>query len=269
MSSDTSATAASARALHLPAGGTLHRGRGSGLAPTPDSTDRRSFEGAYNAICRALLNGKLRPGTPLRERQLAEICGLTRGAVRKLLLRLSHEGKLEMFPNRGAFVPQPSRADIRQIYDSRKAVEAGLAALLATRVTPQQLSDLRAYVREEHRAQARGRRDESVKRAGGFHLEFARALGNAELTGIVQRLVSRTQMFVALYEPESDSGCAPDEHEAILEALTTRDSGCAAAAMVEHLNHVESRVVKHLDDEEPPQLADILRAAMVAELAGP
>jgi DNA-binding GntR family transcriptional regulator len=198
----------------------------------------------------------------LRERQLAEALQLTRGAVRKLLLRLAHEGKLQIFANRGAFVPQPSDADIRQIYEARKAVEAGLAAVLGVRITAPQIGDLRAHVRDERRAQRQGRRDESVKLAGKFHIELVRTLGNAELTGIVQRLVARTQMFVALFEPARESGCAPDEHEAIVEALAAHDAARAAAAMLDHLRRVEARVLEHIADEEPPAVVDILRAAL-------
>jgi DNA-binding GntR family transcriptional regulator len=222
-----------------------------------------STEAAYISISRALLEGRLRPGTPMRERQLAEVFGMTRGAVRNLLLRLAHEGKLQLFPNRGAFVPQPSAADIRQVYDARKAVEAGLVALLASRITSQQVAALRAHVREERRAQRNGRRDESVKLAGGFHIRLVEALDNFELAAVVQRLVSRTQMYVALFEPARDSSCAPEEHEAILEALALRDDGRAAAAMLDHLGQVESRVLQNVGVEEPPQLVDILRTALL------
>ncbi len=209
-----------------------------------------------------LLEGKLRPGTPLRERQLAEIFGLTRGAVRKLLLRLGHEGKLEMFTNRGAFVPQPTVADVRHVYDARKAVESGLVAILAPRMTAPQLTHLRSQVRKERRAQRLGKRNVSVKLAGSFHIELVQALGNDELTDIVRRLISRTQMFVALFEPARQSGCAPDEHEVILEALASRDPGRAVAAMIDHLQRVQVRVMQHLDEEPAPPLVDILRSAL-------
>lgn len=224
--------------------------------------DRRAEDIAYDAICKALLEGKLRPGTALRERHLAEVFGVTRGAVRKVLLRLGHEGKLQIFPNRGAYVPQPSGDDVRGVYDARKAVEAGLVALLASRITAMQLAQLRAHVRAERRAQSEGRRDESVKLAGAFHLELVRALDNAELGEIVQRLVARTQMFVALFEPARESGCAPDEHEAIIEALATHDAARAATAMLTHLQQVEERVSKHVDKREPPALATILRSVL-------
>ena len=228
----------------------------------PLESDRRAEDAAHEALSKVLLEGKLRPGTPLRERQLAEIFGLTRGAVRKLLLRLGHEGKLEMFTNRGAFVPQPTVAAVREVYDARKAVESGLVAILAPHMTAPQLARLRSGVHKERRAQRAGKRDESVRLAGDFHIELAQALGNGELTDIVRRLISRTQMFVALFEPARASGCAPDEHETILEALGSRDPARAVAAMTHHLQRVQTRVLQHVDEEAAPPLVDILRSAL-------
>lgn len=217
----------------------------------------------HEAISRALLAGKLPPGTPLRERYLAEQFGVTRGAVRKVLLRLGHEGKLEMHPNRGAFVPQPSVLDMEQIYGARKAVEAGVVALLASKIDDAGLARLRAHVKQERSAARAGAREESVRLAGGFHATLVEMLANPELAAIVQKLVARTQMFVALFEPARDSGCAPDEHEAIVAAFERRDPGAAVQAMLQHLGQVEERVKAHVQPEaESPELGDILRASM-------
>jgi DNA-binding GntR family transcriptional regulator len=225
-------------------------------------SDRRAEEAAHKALSKVLLEGKLRPGTPLRERQLAEIFGLTRGAVRKVLGRLGQEGKVQAFTNRGSFVPQPTIVDVQQVYDARKAVESGIVAMLTSRIATSQLARLRTQVQKERRAQRQGLRDESVQLAGGFHIELVQALGNDELTAILRRLISRTQMFVALFEPARESGCAPDEHEKILDALASGDNGRGVAAMIDHLHRVQMRVTQHIHDEHSPPLVDILRSAL-------
>jgi DNA-binding GntR family transcriptional regulator len=218
----------------------------------------------YEAVSRALLAGKLAPGTPLRERYLAEQFSVTRGAVRKVLLQLGHEGKLEILPHRGAFVPQPSVEDMASIYGARMAVEAGVVALLATSIQPAQLARLRAHARDERAAARRGLREESVRLAGAFHRMLVEMLDNPELGDIVHKLVARTQMFVALFESAHDSGCAPDEHEAIIAALERRDAGAAVQAMLKHLAQVQERVKAHVAAPEVPELGDILRASMRA-----
>lgn len=232
------------------------------LDASHSSPEQHGEEAVYAAISKSLLEGKLRPGTPLRERYLAELFGTTRGAVRKVLLRLAHEGRLETIPHRGAFVPRPTDADVRQVYDLRKAVETGMVTLLASRITVQQLAHLQAHVGWEQEAQCENQRAESVRLAGGFHVQLVQALDNKELTAIIERLIERTQMYVALFESAVDARCAPTEHEAIVEALAVKDGPRAAAAMLQHLQQIEERVIKHMGVQAPPDLGDILRAAL-------
>lgn len=211
----------------------------------PRSTAPRRPAGeddAYQAIGDALLNGRLRPGAPLRERQLATIFAVSRGCIRKVLHRLGHEGRLDLLHNRGAFVPRPSLAEAQAIYEARRALEAGIAAVLASQITGAQLAELRSHVASEHRAAASGRRGDAVRLAGGFHILTADLLGNAELAQSVRKLVSRTQLMVSLYEPRVAWSCGAEEHEKILAALDRRDAPAAMQAMLEHLALVEQRV---------------------------
>jgi DNA-binding GntR family transcriptional regulator len=141
----------------------------------PSEVDR-----AYDQICRALLQGKLRSGTQLRERQLAEVFGLTRGAVRKVLARLSAEGKVESVPNRGAFVPQPTSAQVRELYSARKAVEAGVAGVLAKHITPAQLQILRAHTAKQRNITTNSR-ETTVLLSVEFHIKLSQMIGSAQL----------------------------------------------------------------------------------------
>ncbi|MCA0326030.1 MAG: GntR family transcriptional regulator [Proteobacteria bacterium] len=218
-------------------------------------------DGLYRAISSSLLQGRLRPGTPLRERYLAEEFGVTRGLVRRVLSRLGQEGKLELHANRGAFVPQPTRDQVLDAYETRKALEAGMLMLLAASITPAQISRLRAHLEAERRASLLARRDESVRLAGGFHLLIADLLDNARLQELLKLLVAQTQMYVALFEPAQASGCAPDEHEPIVEALARGDASGAVHALLDHLTQVEQRVLSHLSHGQTP-VADILRSAL-------
>ena len=88
-------------------------------APSPHDASLSVEERIYASITSALLQGKLRPGTQLVERDLAAAFGCTRGALRKVLARLGFEGKLVLEANRGAFVPSPSEEGIRQVYRAR------------------------------------------------------------------------------------------------------------------------------------------------------
>jgi DNA-binding GntR family transcriptional regulator len=234
-------------------------------APADEQADAEvnaSEERLRDAITRSLLGGRLAPGTPLRERYLAQEFGVTRGAVRKVLAQLAQDGLLELHPNRGAFVPEPQPEEIRRAYEARIAVESGMVALLAESITAQQLSSLRSHVREEHRAGRKAERAESVTLSGDFHVVLAELFGNPLLVDIVQRLVRRTQVFVAVFEPSSASVHSPEEHEAVVSALAKRDGAAAVDLMTQHLRLVQQRVLAYVEKERSVPVAHILREAM-------
>lgn len=231
-------------------------------APSPELTeadDANVDERVYGAVSKALLSGKLRPGTPLRERALAEALGCTRGAVRKALARLGSEKRLVLEHNRGAFVPNPSIEDMRGIYRARRIVEAGLVTTLFGNLSREQVASLRKHVQAEQKAFKEGRREDAVRLAGDFHLLLAEMAQSEELLSYIRRLISNTELYKALYDSAEAASCAPREHEQIIEALATGKSlDKALEVALEHLDELEQRVIAGAAAEQEVDLATLL-----------
>lgn len=234
----------------------------SAPAPSPEPTDADGAnvdERVYAAVSKALLSGKLRPGTPLRERALAEALGCTRGAVRKVLARLGSEKRLVLEHNRGAFVPNPSIEDMRGTYRARRIVEAGLVTTLFGQLAREQVATLRKHVQAEQKAFKEGRREDAVRLAGDFHLLLAQMAGSEELLSYIGRLIANTELYKALYDSAEAASCAPREHEQIIDALTAGKSlDKALAVALEHLDELERRVIAGATAEQETDLATLL-----------
>ncbi|WP_422098049.1 GntR family transcriptional regulator [Variovorax sp.] len=234
----------------------------SAPAPSPEPTDADGAnvdERVYAAVSKALLSGKLRPGTPLRERALAEALGCTRGAVRKVLARLGSEKRLVLEHNRGAFVPNPSIEDMRGTYRARRIVEAGLVTTLFGQLAREQVATLRKHVQAEQKAFKEGRREDAVRLAGDFHLLLAQMAGSEELLSYIGRLIANTELYKALYDSAEAASCAPREHEQIIDALTAGKSlDKALAVALEHLDELERRVIAGAAAEQETDLATLL-----------
>lgn len=221
-------------------------------------TDTSMDERVYAAVSKALLSGKLRPGTPLRERALAEALGCTRGAIRKVLARLGMEKRLVLEHNRGAFVPNPSIEDMRGIYRARRIVEAGVVTTLFGQLSREQSAALRKHVQAEQRAFKEGRREDAIRLAGEFHLLLARMTGSEELLSYLQRLVANTELYKALYDSAEAASCAPREHEQIIEALSGASLARALAVALAHLDELEQRVIAGAGAaQQAPDLASL------------
>src|ERR1700680_2260676 len=80
-----------------------------------------------------ILNGELRPGTPLPEVPLAASLGVSRNTMREATRILSLENLLKRSIHRGVAVSQLSLKDVQEIYHLRRMLEisGGLGARTA------------------------------------------------------------------------------------------------------------------------------------------
>lgn len=83
-----------------------------------------------------LLDGSLRPGTRLKEEELAERFAAGRYTVRSALRTLVAAGLLEHEAHRGARVPELLPARVNELYDYRTVLELGALRLGQARDTP-------------------------------------------------------------------------------------------------------------------------------------
>ena len=72
---------------------------------------------------RALFEGELEPGTPLRELALAEAMGVARSTVREALGTLVAEGLATREPNRGVHVTALDPASVHDVCVARSVLE--------------------------------------------------------------------------------------------------------------------------------------------------
>ena len=75
--------------------------------PSDKEGDER-HEAIYRAVSDAIVEQRLKPGARLREDALAEVFGISRTGIRKILQRLALEQLVTLTPRRGASVTRPT-----------------------------------------------------------------------------------------------------------------------------------------------------------------
>jgi DNA-binding GntR family transcriptional regulator len=212
-------------------------------------------EAIYERMLTAIFEHRLPPGTKLGEDRLAGIFGVSRARIRSVLPRLAHEGVVRLEPNRGAFVAQPSVAEARDVFETRRILEPAIARKLALdRSRRGDLAPLRQHVAAEARARAVGDTRAVVRLSGEFHILLAERSGNEVLAKTMRELASLTCLIIALYDKPSVPSCLGEEHGQIVDALAAGNGDRAARLMLEHLNHVESNLDLTLPDSAPVDL---------------
>jgi DNA-binding GntR family transcriptional regulator len=86
-------------------------------------TQRTTPGSVVRVLRNAILEGRLKPGSQLRETHLAADLGVSRAPLREALGLLAEEGLVDKIPYRGAFVATVSAESIAEIASLRKRLE--------------------------------------------------------------------------------------------------------------------------------------------------
>lgn len=195
------------------------------------------------ALTRAIVEHRLLPGAKLAEQKLASHFGVSRTLVRQALFQLSQNRLIHMVPARGAFVAAPSVDEARQVFAVRRMLETQMVTAFAKDVTPAKIKSLKAHVRQEREAVAKGDVTGRTELLGDFHVHMASLMGNTVLAQMLGELITRCALITLMYQSRSEAQHSTDEHEQIIAALEAHDAAKAVALMDEHLLHVEKGLI--------------------------
>jgi len=207
----------------------------------------------------AVLDHRLAPGTKLKEVQLANLFGVKRGLIRKVLARLEHSRLVELIPNRGARVASPSVEEGRDLFATRRIIESAILEGLAAKIDARALTRLRKLLAREQQAYERGKSQRALKLSIDFHRELAALNGNRVLEEYLNDIIRRTPLVILTHLGDDEQNrCRNREHEAIVDALEKRDADTAVEVMHRHLLHIESRI-RHKPEPARTDLASLLK----------
>lgn len=213
---------------------------------TPDNvldvpTGPVSDEDIATALYTAIVEHRLPPGAKLGQDELGAIFGVSKTRIRPILFQLESRKLVTIEPRRGAFVATPSLAEARSANAVRQILEKGMVRDLAQRIRPADIDNLRALIDGEAKARTRQRYGEAHRLTSEFHLALARLHGNPVLLDMLEQLVSRDSLAVALYQPFFIDNSV-EEHHSILDALAAHDADLAAQRISSHLQAVADRL---------------------------
>jgi DNA-binding GntR family transcriptional regulator len=252
----------------LKRGGGRIQGPGSkagGLAPEPAKIVPISrTEAVHEALRRAIIEQQLQPGGRLPEDAIGDAFGTSRTIAREALGRLAVEGLVELRPNRGAFVANPSLDEGRDVFIVRRGLERMVAESLAGQLKAAEIDELRAFIAEEKKSAGKNE-TEAMRLAGEFHLLLARMTGNGLLARYITEVVSRCSLILAIYGRPHSAECGAREHEGIVDALIAGDARRAMRLMDQHLHQVATRA--SLDPKPERDIRDLL-APYAARMKG-
>ena len=202
-----------------------------------------------------LVEGHIRPGKKLNERELCAQLGVSRTPLREAIKLLAAEGLVELLPNRGAVAARLDEGDLITTFEVLAELEAFSGELAAMRITDLEIEEIRALHHEMMACFAARDRSGYFEANAKIHKAINRAAKNPLLTDLYRTVNGRTQLvrFNSNLD-EANWKRAVREHEQILEALVARDPARVRALLKTHLSKRGKRVVELVRNGEPKEL---------------
>ncbi len=202
---------------------------------------------AYNSIREYILQGRLDEASRLTEDFLSAQLGISKSPVREALNRLEAEGLIRIEPRKGAYLRRLSATEIKELYDTREALEAHVVRTAA--LSAALLSDLRQSVKRQRALLKANDKPHYIEEDVRFHSLLAQATGNAFLCSLLTNI--QNQIWLSRRKTyDLSSTTAPDNHDAIVKALEEGNADAAERAMREHIHNVRQRLLRFLEDPQ-------------------
>lgn len=192
-------------------------------------------EAVLDAVKHAILTGRLAPGQPLIETELAAQLGVSKTPVREALKTLAGAGLVTMSPYRGASVRLVDDALAHSVYDIRVLLEPEAVRRAAGRGAAAGAS-WQAAAAALDRADAAADRAERQQANREFHRALYADCGNDLMVGMLDGLRDQTALVsTAVWTRSASWEQEAAEHRAILQAVTAGRAETAASLLEEHI----------------------------------
>ena len=219
----------------------------------PLEREPRLYERLVNKILDLIVSGAWRPGFRLPpERELSEAFGVSRTVVREAVKALEARGVLESTTGSGVsvriadfnmvsrslqtYMQLSNRVDFEiRLNEVRRVLEVEMVALAASRITPEQRTQLHQICNQMREGQNTAK--QMAELDFRLHVTLAEATQNDLFKVLLAPLIHqlRDQIILTWEDFPRPVEEVFDQHEAIVSAVQNGDAEVARQAMMKHL----------------------------------
>lgn len=219
----------------------------------PLEREPRLYERLVDKILGLISSGAWKPGFRLPpERELSEAFGVSRTVVREAVKALEARGVLESIAGSGVsvrladfnmvsqslqtYMQLSNRVDFEiRLNEVRRVLEVEMVALAASRITPEQLTELHQICKQMREGQNTAK--QMAELDFRLHVTLAEATQNDLFKVLLAPLIHqlRDQIILTWEDFLRPVEEVFDQHEAIVSAVQSGDADAARQAMTKHL----------------------------------
>ncbi|SFP83925.1 transcriptional regulator, GntR family [Tranquillimonas alkanivorans] len=186
-----------------------------------------------------ILQGDVKGGEFIEEKELSEAVGVSRTPVREAFHRLQSDHFISLVPHRGAVVRQITAQELSELYEARRLIESHAVRRICEekKPIPGILRQLETAIVETSGSQEFLRRAEMDQ---ALHRNIVALIDNNVMVELYDQLQVRQQRvaIAAMQARPERSKTIDAEHRQLIEALEQHDADRAVKVISAHLRPV-------------------------------
>jgi DNA-binding GntR family transcriptional regulator len=229
--------------------------------PISNAAGRTISSAVAQSLRDEIHEGLIRPGTPLRQTEIAERYQVSTTPVREAFALLQREGVLIRSDHKGVVVFDPTLDDLREAYIIRIPLEATATQHAVPNLDDEDFRVLHQTLEQMAHASEVSDRIGRAEANQQFHQRIYRAARLPRLYELIEDLRVSSLAYIRLFGVfHPDYTDAIEEHARVIEAAERRDAAGAAELMRRHLESTQ-RVVAAGMEQAAAQSTDSDRPA--------
>ncbi|MDP2241785.1 MAG: GntR family transcriptional regulator [Burkholderiales bacterium] len=205
-----------------------------------------------DGLRQAIIDGRLKPGARLIERELTEMMGVSRTVIREALRQLESEGLVAIIPNKGPVVRELTLTEAKDLYSIRAVLEGYAARLFVENAGDAELKQLAQALDVVTGAYERGDAQEVLETKNRFYDVLFAGAGSETLSSMLGTLHARIWRWRALglTHPQRSDARSRESIEglrAILVAIRGRNAEAAEKLMREEAQHAAAEIMRLIE----------------------
>jgi DNA-binding GntR family transcriptional regulator len=204
------------------------------------------------AMREAIIDGRMAPGDPVNEVELAKQFGVSRAPIREAIRQLESEGLVVRVAYRGTAVSPLTAKNITELQGFRRLLETHAATAVLEKGSDQDLDALAGVVTEMERAASTGDMIGVNATDVRFHTLIIEAADNELLLEVWRTYVQRIRRALALRNRlNSNLDNIVGMHRDLLDAFRARDLARVRACYAVHGTDLVLALGHMLDPDDP------------------
>lgn len=205
-------------------------------------------EHAYIYLKDLILDGKLKPGDRLIERELAGKLSISRTPIREALFRLESQGFVKTVPRKGVVISEITESEVIEVFTILSSLEVLAVKLAAQRMDTETQKELDDIINS-----LIGLEEPEEENFNLTHIEMNRLIYKASKSPKLYEILSGLNDYIHMaanlgYETPGRRKTSLMEHIEIMKALRDQESDMAEYLMRIHIENSKKAYIQYMEN---------------------